>query len=384
MNRAEALSILNLTEKATKEQIKESYHKLRSFFYPAYYGQPQEFTPQQIQEKLYQNLSGLYYKETKKNATAEFVDDAYHKALYHYAKVCQAYDYLTELEKDNEEGLDPRSAYGYDVQHYGKTVANIRKTATAIASRLVKPVIIGFLVCWIIGLMVNREGNVFSIVAEILKYGFIATAVVNLIMMPLDMLLMIPKMLWSGVQIGASIGPWYTKLFTVILGGALGAVVGVLSMILFPGAVAMARESRYDPPIKNQKEGREAARVLYEKTVENMTKLGDVALSYPISDDEPVIRKALEKLSKEYKDALRELKTAQSEGDEAVERAEKNLSLEDKIQWNVEGAEDAYDAAWKNSRREVAKKAAIVKEKEVLLQAFVQRANGKLKDYAGK
>lgn len=377
MTKYEALSILKLPQDATWEQIDDAYDHMREFYYPKYYGSPNEFTPNQIQEELYAELSHDYYKEPKGVQYRNMIPDAYHYALYNYARVCQAYAYLIDL-KNKDMTVDPNTPYGYDVLHYGKTVAELREKIPAIRCLVNKWNVIGYLVCGFIGLMFNGETNFFSIAAEVLKWIYVVLFVGQWITMPLDMLLLIPKMIWDGMRHGAGMGIWLTKPITIAFFGALYGLGGVFCMFLLPHKAVDDRDIRYDPPIKNAKKGRAMAKELYEKAMANTEYFHYVDPPF-IDDSIPVIRKALEELADMYKMARTNLSSTQFYYDDTVERAGKlvDWNLDGDVEWDS----DNYSRALDKRSREVGKAEYELRVIERKIIPFFQQVYANPADY---
>jgi len=342
MIREDALMILHLPKDATREQIEQSYTQLRQLYHPNCYGTPHEFSQLQLEEVLCRELSSPYYKEPEGVQYQNFPQVGYEYAFTRYALVCQAYDYLTSPKNQNQYGVDPNTPYGYDTLHYGLTVAKLRYQASLILTYAMIPVIIGYLLTGLIGAMINRDGNFFSVVSSILLVGYFVLQGIAWLSTPLDMLLLIPKRILAGMKVGAETESWLLKPLAILFKGALYGIGGALALVFFPAFAALDREDRYRPWIKNHKKAHAAAHELYCKVQQNIADLP----AAPINDDMYYVSLVLQEAAKEYQAAKKGLENTLAACDLDVEKAGKRFNMEVKfIDWDIDGAEDDFRKA---------------------------------------
>ena len=149
-------------------------------------------------------------------------------------------------------------------------------------------------------------------------------------------------------------------------------------MFFLPHKAVYDRDIRYDPPIKNAKQGRAMAKELYEKALANTEYFHHVDPPV-IHDGIPVIRKALEELAGMYKMARTNLSSTQFYYDDDVERAGKLL------QWNLDGDvewdSDNYSRALDKRSREVGKAEYALRVVERKIIPFFHQAYADPADY---
>lgn len=384
MNRNAALNILKLPKNATRTQIEESYNQLRELYYPYYYGAPHEFTPQQIQESLYADLSRDRYKEPKGIQYKDFVKDTYHFALLEYARVCGAYDYLTDPANQNKYNVDPRSPYGHDVLRYGKVFGDIRRVITWLVSWIAMPVLIVFLISWLLDVMGGGAYWYFTVTADVSKILYLVLMGSAAVTMPLDVLGYIPRGITEGMREGAQTQTGILKPLCVLWKGIWGGLGRIFNILWRPGEMMDERYYYCDPPVKNAKKGRAAAEAWYKKTVSNMETFHDIC-TIRISDKMPVIRSALEDLVLRIKRARMYAAWGVSWGDMQVQQAEKNYDRMDRVGWpdstEMEEALDDISKARAERARAADSAGSELQYADRLLHAFAYRAGADLKKY---
>ena len=382
MTKEDALNILRLPQNATCQQIEESYRQLRLLFYPYYYGSPHEFSAQQTQEIFYQDVSGGYYKPPKGMQYQNVPLDGYEYAFVNYARVCQAYEYLTAPENQNEFGVDPNTAYGYDVLHYGKRIADIREKVSYFACVKSIPVLLIYLATGLIGAMINKSGNLFSVLSDLAGMAYLALLGCAWITLPLDMLLVVPKRIVNGMKLGAGIGPWITRPITIAALGGLYGLGGVISLFLLPAMALMDRDERYLPWIKNPGQGRAAGRERYEKTLENIRRLPGQCGNGRIYAGMTYVHKVLKEAAEQYEAAQKDLHYTRLVSEADVERAGRWLDLEVKfIDWDIDSAIEDHRKALEESRRAVEEKEKQRKTASDIFYSLIRRVGANADDY---
>lgn len=395
MNRNYALMILQLPEDATRTQIDESYELLRTFYYPDFFGRPHEFTPNQIQENIRMRLNRGFYRPPKGVQYQNFPEDAYHRALFDYVLVCWAYDYLTDPENQHPFDADPRTPYGHDVRHYGKTVAFLRKKIPKITCALLIPVAIAWFIC---GLISVGNFTFFMIAKNVFWWIFVALNLANWITMPLDMLLLVPLKMWDGIVEGASVRPWIFKPIAACFMGVLYGIGGLFCLFLKPEEAVWRREDRYDPPIISQKTGRMMAQILYMNAMENLKAFRMKENKPYIDANHPSIQEVLKLAHQCYSTKKGLLLTMINYHDDNVKRTKRYMDTVDKmnkfggfaasgpldLMMDENNYEDAFDS-WQHARaereREVSKARSDFKMEEEIFFAYLYRAGVDPEDY---
>ncbi len=382
MTKEDALKILRLPENATRQQIEESYRQLRLLFYPHCYGRPHGFSAQQTQEIFYQDVSGGYYKPPKGVQYQNFPLDGYEYAFVSYARICQAYEYLTAPENQNEFGVDPNTAYGYDVLHYGKRAADIREKVSFFACTKNIPVLLMYLATGLIGAMINKPGNLFSVLSDLAGIAYIALLGCAWITLPLDMLLVVPKRIVNGMKLGAGIGPWITRPITIAALGGLYGLGGVISLFLLPAMAMMDRGERYLPWIKNPGQGKAAGRERYEKTLENIRQLPGQCGDGRIHAGMIYVHNVLKEAAEQVRAAQKELEYTRLVSEADVERAGRWLNLEVKfIAWDIDSAQEDYSKALDECANAIEAKERKLKNASDIFYSLIRRVGANADDY---
>ena len=225
MTREKAVEILSLPQNATAKQIETAYRRHLELYYPPFYG----WHP------------GAYQAHN-----SDIAPDPGTWAFIRFWNVHEAYQYLTDPNNKNDQGVDPGTAYGYDVLRYGVTVAKIRKTLGYIA--LISPIfwILRIVIALVFGIFFSNNMELGDGISNVLWWIYCACWVGGLISAPLDTLLVIPIKIWNGLKAGWELGPLILKPIIALLFGAVNGLIGLVQVLYFPAKAQLNRDERIE------------------------------------------------------------------------------------------------------------------------------------------
>jgi hypothetical protein len=210
MTKEQALEILNLNNRFSREELEDAYRRQRDVYYPPMHELFGKHDEETVKKLMFEQMTSYVYthplEDPKEGPSG---NEMAQYAFICFSDVCDAYHILLEDKAYTPHRLDAGDFHGYLDKRYGKVGGKICKVL-AVLSRYTLWLLIPLLVAW---LEINNPiiGMLATVAFVTLHWG------IPMFFDPFGFLLYLLKGWWNGVTYGAQYGFLITKLCSIMV-----------------------------------------------------------------------------------------------------------------------------------------------------------------------